>query len=199
MPCWAPTSPPRSSTNIWSGWRSAPSSTTSPTAPPTWSSPPGAPTWRASPIWPRRWPGSTGTTTSPSPLCGARPPWAATPPSRSWKTGWARSAAPSGMTRSSPTPSSPPPAMTRSAGPATTPPARASRSSTLWGRTPPSCAPPPCPPCWISSPATTTTATSPPGSMSWPGSICPAGRTAWPTSPRCSPWAPTARTWTSTP
>ena len=41
--------------------------------------------------------------------------------------------------------------------------------------------------------------TSPPGSMSWPGSICPAGRTAWPTSPRCSPWAPTARTWTSTP
>ena len=75
--------------------------------------------------------------------------WAATPPSRSWKTGWARSAVPSGMTRSSPTPSSPPPATTRSAGPATTPPARASRSSTLWGRTPPSCAPPPCPPCWI--------------------------------------------------
>lgn len=109
-----------------------------------------APTWRASPIWPRRWPGSTGTTTSPSPSCGARPPWAATPPSRSWKTGWARSAVPSGMTRSSPTPSSPPPATTKSAGPATTPPARASRSSTLWGRTPPSCAPPPCPPCWIS-------------------------------------------------
>ena len=27
----------------------------------------------------------------------------------------------------------------------------------------------------------------------------PGGRTAWPTSPRCSPWAPTAGTWTSTP
>ena len=27
----------------------------------------------------------------------------------------------------------------------------------------------------------------------------PGGETAWPTSPRYSPWAPTARTWTSTP
>ena len=161
--------------------------------------PPGGATWRAWPTWPRRSPGSTATTTSPPPSCGARPPWAATPPSRDWRTAWASCAAPAGTTRSSPTPSSPPPATTRSAGPRTTSPARASRSSTPWARTPPSCAPPPCPPCWRSSPGTTTTATSPPSSMSWPGSTCPAGRTALPTRPRCSPWAPTARRWTSSP
>ena len=34
--------------------------------------------------------------------------------------------------------------------PADYPAGRASRSSTPWGRTPPSCAPPPCPPCWRS-------------------------------------------------
>ena len=38
------------------------------------------------PIWPRRWPGSTATTTSPPPSCGARPPGAATPRARSWSS-----------------------------------------------------------------------------------------------------------------
>ena len=54
------------------------------------------------------------------------------------------------MTRSSPTPSSPPPTTTRSAGLRTIPAASPSRSSTPWGRIPPSCAPPCCPPCWRS-------------------------------------------------
>ena len=112
--------------------------------------PPGVPTWRPWPIWPRRWPGSTATTTSPPPSCGARPPGAATPLSRSWSAPWGRCAVHAAMTRSSPTPSFPPPTTTRSAGLRTIPAASPSRSSTLWGRIPPSCAPRCSPPCWRS-------------------------------------------------
>ena len=71
-------------------------------------------------------------------------------PAQQLKTGWASCAGPAGMTRSSPTPLSPPPSTTRFAGRRTTSPGRALRFSILWERTPPSCAPPPCPPCWRS-------------------------------------------------
>ena len=121
------------------------------------------PSWRGDvrrmATWPKRWPGSTVTTTSPPPSCGDRPPRGGILPTRRWRTAWERCAAPAATARSSPTPLSPPPPTTRSAGQRTSPCGRVCAYSTPWGRTPPSCAPPPCRPCWRCSSAITTTAT----------------------------------------
>lgn len=82
--------------------------------------------------------------------------------------------------------------------PADSPCAAPSRSSTPWERTPPSCAPPRCLPCWKSSPGITASETPPRACTSWVGSTLPVP-TVWPTSRRFCLWEPMAAGATSSP
>ena len=115
------------------------------------------------------------------------------------KTCWAACAAPPGTTRSSPTPSSAPPIMIRSTCPRIPPCAILMKILNPLGED--------------TSIMRTTTLPSmleiltrnynfrnKSAKLYELGRVyLPSGPTAWPTSPRCCPWAPTAAAWTSSP
>ena len=161
--------------------------------------PPGAPTWRASPIWPRRWPGSTGTTTSPSPLCGARPPWAATPAEQELENRLGALCRAFGydeiITYSFISPACydkirwPRDYSARKSFQILNP--LGEDTSIMRTTTLPSMLE------ILTRNYNYRNKSARLYELAWP--YFQAGRTAWPTSPRCSPWAPTAGAWTSTP